>query len=172
MSTTGSITLVSGVATGTDFTNRIGRKVCWKSFLLTGYSIPQASSAIVPNLGRVMMIWDTQPNGVLPVMTDILLQSTSTSPMNLNNRDRFKVLWDKRVVNGYLNSVATLAVADQNIREVRKYKKINQETIFDGVAATIADVQTGAILLVTIGSADTTFAYNLVANVRCRFTDA
>lgn len=174
MSTTGSVTLMNGVATGTDFTNRIGRKVVWKSFLIQGCSIPQSLTATIQNLGRAMLVYDSQPNGALPAITDVLLQATSTSPLNLNNRDRFKVLWDKRVTNGHLNTIPATSVGygDENIKEMRKYRKISCETTFDGTAATIADIQTGSIFLLTIGTADIGTAYNLQANVRLRFQDA
>jgi len=171
MDTTGSITMLNGVATGTDFTNRIGRKVVWKSFLVQGHSIPQDAS-VSPNLGRVMIIYDTQPNGALPAMTDVLVTADATSPLQLNNRDRFRVLWDKRVVNGVYADAATQATADQTIKEIRKYKKCNLQTIYDGTTAAIADIQSGCIFLLTIGTQASGASYNARLNIRLRFNDA
>lgn len=171
LDTTGSVTLVSGVATGTDFTNRIGRKVCWKSILLQGYITPQGTAS-GPGLGRVMLVYDSQPNGALPAVTDVLLTAHATAPMNLNNRDRFRIIWDKRVVIGAFNSATTVAIADMTSRDVRKYKKINLESIFDGTTAAIADVQSGSIFLLTIGTNAAGGSFNLLATVRARFNDA
>jgi len=171
MDTTGSITMLAGTATGTDFTNRIGRKVIWKSFLVQGHSIPQDAS-VSPNLGRVMIIYDSQPNGANPVILDVLTAADATSGMQLNNRDRFRVLWDKRVVNGVYADAATQATADQTIKEIRKYKKINLQTIYDGTGATIADIQSGNIFLLTIGTQANGASYNARLFIRLRFNDA
>lgn len=171
LDSTGSVTLLNGVATGTDFTNRIGRKVCWKSVLIQGFTQPQ-DTTVGETLGRIMLVYDTQPNGALPAITDVLLNNDPTSPMQLNNRDRFKIIWDKRVVNGVYNTTATMAVGDMTIREVRKYKKVNLDTIFDGITAAIADVQSGSIFLLTIGNNAAANGYNLRCTIRCRFVDA
>lgn len=165
------MTLLNGVATGTDFTNRIGRKVCWKSVLLQGWIEPQ-DATVVCTLGRVMVVYDTQPNGALPAITDVLNAATPSAPMNLNNRDRFKIIMDKRVTGGFYNTTATQSTADQTIKEVRKYKKINFDTIYDGTTAAIADVQSGSLFLLTIGSQAAASGYSLICSIRCRFVDA
>lgn len=167
--TTGTVTLLNGVATGTDFTNRIGRKVCWKSILIQGYISPE-TVAQGPTLCRVMLVYDSQPNGALPAITDVLLTSSATAPMQLNNRDRFKILWDKRIVLGLVSNVATTSVADRTVAEVRKYKKINLDTIYDGTTNAIADVQSGSIFMLTVGA--TANGGLLAVTIRCRFVDA
>lgn len=168
---TGAVTLLNAVATGTDFTNRIGRKVCWKSVLIQGHTSPTANIA-AGCYGRIMIIYDSQPNGALPSATDVLLSNAPNSPMNLNNRDRFKILWDKRVTAGAYNVTASTAVADRTVTEVRKYKKINLETIFDGTTAAIADIQSGSIFMLTTGSATAGNGLTLNCTVRMRFNDA
>lgn len=167
--TTGTVTLLNGVATGTDFTNRIGRKVCWKSILIQGV-LSYETSAQAASLSRVMLVYDSQPNGALPAITDVLLAATSTAPLNLNNRDRFRVIMDKRVVLGQVSNTATQSFATQSVAEVRKYKKLNMETIFDGTTAAIADVQSGSIFMLTVGNAANCGI--LVASIRSRFNDA
>jgi len=170
--TTGTVTLLSGVATGTDFTNRIGRKVVFKSFLIQGLVNIQ-DNTVAANLSRVMIVYDTQPNGALPAVTDVLLASDATAPLNLNNRDRFRVLMDKRYVTGVTDNTATQAIADRTVAgPLVKYKKINLETIFDGTTAAIADIQSGSIFLLTIGTATAGAATILRATIRLRFNDA
>ena len=92
--TTGSVTLVNGMAQGSDFTNRIGRKYTNVAVQLEGYLGPQDSNVGTTKC-RIMLIYDAQPNGALPAITDVLTASTSNAFMNLNNRDRFKVLCDE-----------------------------------------------------------------------------
>lgn len=169
--TVGTVTLIGGVATGNDFTDRVGRKVLWKSVLINGYVQPQDATADA-SLSRVMLVYDSQANGALATIANILTAVNVNSPNNLNNRDRFKVIMDKRVTTGFYNTTATSSVADKTIAEVRKFKKLNLETIFGGTTAGIASIQSGALLLVTIGSNAAGLATNLFATVRCRFVDA
>ena len=97
--TTGSVTLVNGMAQGSDFTNRIGRKYTNVAVQLEGYLGPQDSNVGTTKC-RIMLIYDAQPNGALPAITDVLTASTSNAFMNLNNRDRFKVLCDENYTLG------------------------------------------------------------------------
>jgi len=169
--TTGSVTLLNGVGTGTDFTNRIGRKVCWKSFLIQGTITANVSPASA-GLCRIAIIYDTQPNGALPAIGDIFNAAVASSPLNLNNRDRFRVLWDKFFAPGTFNNGATLATQWASTGIVRKYRKINLETIYDGITAAIADIQSGSIMLVTLGSVAPGVRYEFRGSVRLRFNDA
>jgi len=169
--TTGSVTLLNGIATGTDFTNRIGRKVCWRSFLISGKIQPQ-DGGTDPNMYRIMLVYDSQPNGGLAGVTDVLTTANADSPLNLNNRDRFRVLMDKRGGIGFFSNTATQAVADRTISIIHKYKKINMETIFDGTTAAIGDIQSGSIFLLTVGSNAAGLGSNAFLHIRLRFTDA
>ena len=45
-----------------------------------------------PQMARLMIIEDLQTNGVIATPADILQAVTVSSFMNLNNRDRFRVL--------------------------------------------------------------------------------
>jgi len=171
MDTTGTVTLLNGCATGTDFTNRIGRKINVKSILVRGLAEPQDGTTVARFL-RWMLVLDTQPNGALATITDILTTSTSLSPLNLNNRDRFKVLVDKQMLNGGGDTTATQAFSDRNSSITHKYKKCNFDTIYDGTGATIADIQSGALLLVTIGSAAAGSGSDMTYYARVRFVDA
>jgi len=105
-------------------------------------------------------------------VTDVLLASTAYSPLNLNNRDRFRVLMDKFCPMGAYNNVATTAVADRTVQLVKKYLKLNLETIFDGTSAAIGDIQTGAIFMLCIGTNGVAAGSSLGCQIRLRFVDA
>lgn len=170
--TTGSVTLVNGCAQGTDFTNRVGRKYTNLSVQMQG-KIHPVDTTTGSTKCRVMLVFDTQPNGALPSITDVLTASTSNSFMNLNNRDRFKVLCDHNVVVGAVSDVATQAFAmSPTVHNVSFYKKISLETINDGTSAAIGDIQSGSIFLLTIGDQGAGLGASFVGAIRVRFADA
>lgn len=184
VSTTGSITLLFLPALGSDMNNRIGRKTLIKSIYLRGYiNLDAAQSGVsVPidsdaQMGRVMLVWDTQPNGAAPTITDILSTATPQSHLNINYRDRFKILMDKEFVFDAFYTINTasqaLALSNRNIHAIKKYKKVNLETIFNATnGGTIADISSGALFLVTVGSvASGTNDITLNWTSRVRFTD-
>jgi len=117
-----------------------------------------------------MLVYDMQPNGVAPVITDILSASTSNAFMNLTNRDRFKVIWDRDVSLGPVDNTSGTAYADRTQSLAKCFKPVNLEVIFGGTAATIGSIQTGALWLVTIGSVAATYQFS--GAVRVRFADA
>ena len=136
--TTGSVTALNLVATGTDYTDRIGRKILMKSVNLIGTIVPQ-DTTVSANLSRVMLVYDKQPTGALPVITDILNTSNSLSQINLNNRDRFVILANHLFAGASYNNTATQAVAGSPTTEVvHLYKKLNHEVIFGTVNGNIA----------------------------------
>jgi hypothetical protein len=118
-----------------------------------------------------MLIYDDQPNGALPAITDILNTADPASQLNLNNRDRFRVLKDKCFAfDPYLQS----ASASAQIFSVRIYRKLNIDCTFNGVnGGTIADIQTGALLLAYVGSnaAGVSTDANAYLSSRVRFLD-
>lgn len=170
--TTGTVTLLNGVAQGSDFSNRIGRKFTNVAIQLEGLIGPQDTTS-GPSKCRVMLIYDAQPNGALPAITDVLTASTSSAFMNLNNRDRFKVICDHQCVIGYIQDTATQAVSTgEGVDNVSVYKKINLETINDGTTAAIGDIQTGSLFLLTVGNQPAASGANFNGAARVRFVDA
>ena len=97
--TTGSVTLLNGVATGTDFTDRIGRKIVMRSLYLRGTLSP-VDGITLDNMCRVLIVYDMQSNGAAPAITDVLKSATSIAQLNMNNRDRFRVIMDKQFAVG------------------------------------------------------------------------
>lgn len=184
VNTTGAFTLINPIVPGTDFMNRIGRKIRVKSVYLRGFISTEAS--IAPTTGintsvqqaRLIVFVDLQPNGATPATTDLLTVASTAGHLNLNNRDRFKILIDKYFVFDPIiyNTTATqsVATASRQIWSIKKFKKIEVETIFNaGTAGTIADINSGALYVFTIGSqaagADTDINSGVLARVR--FTD-
>jgi len=173
--TTGSVTAINLCAQGTDFTNRIGRKTTNTAIQVTGMVGPNSTADNATGIhGKVLVIYDAQPNsaGAVPSMTDLFTASTSDSFMNLNNRDRFRVLATEDFALGPFDNTATVSLADNSIRLVNIYKRINMDSIWSGTTAAIGSVSSGTILLVTIGNNGSSTGYTARLACRVRFVDA
>lgn len=171
VNTTGSVTLVNGVATGTDYTDRIGRRVNVTAIQMRGWLTYEGTSAAIGSLARVMLVEDMQPNGVIATPSDILTELRPESFMNMNNRERFKVHYDAQVALGPYD--LSLGFGSPSVRSLKCYKKVNIPVVFEGTAATIGSISSGAIYLFVIGSLPSgTGDVNLRATCRMRFVDA
>jgi len=177
-----TIDLLFNPVAGTDMNQRIGRKARIKSIFVRGYLTrnslftPTAGTAGAPLIVRTILVWDAQPNGTVMSATDLFQDATalSISQLNINYRDRFKILKDKvMTLDPYVyTTTATQAVADMTnqIRSVKIYKKVNLETIWNATnGGSIADIASGALYLVNLTSFPTAAAGNNVfSNFRCR----
>lgn len=169
---TGSLTLLNGIAQGQDINQRIGRKVNLKSifFRLDLYPATTASSP-TGDIVRILVIYDCQTNSSAPGIGNILVSPQYLAPMNLDYRDRFKILIDKHVTmpaNVYTTGALTSGEGMPKICKV--WKRLNMDEVFNGTAATIGSIATGSIylLLLALGTNVTT------ANMWCRirYTDS
>lgn len=153
-----TLNLLNIVAVGTEFYNRIGRKMYMKSVHIRGFVKNTATA--VQDVGRIIVFYDSNPNGAAPVLADILQDangaaaSTATSEINLNNRARFKIIRDHQIIfpsvtfnAGVLTNQAFQETDNQmNIDMFIKLKGL--ETMFNaGAAGTIADITTGALFV-------------------------
>ena len=172
MDTSGTVVLLNGVAIGTDYTDRNGRKIRVSSIQIRGFIRP-SDNGTAPSCVRWMIVYDKQPNGALPTAGDVLRQLNGTSMLNLSNRDRFRVLVDKQYAIGGISDTATQAYAmSPTVYNVKWYKSCNLDVVFDGTTSAISDLQSGSIFLLTIGTEAAATAATLQASLRIRFTDA
>lgn len=150
--TAGTVTLLNGVAQGTDYTQRIGRKTIIKSILWNCSVFPNTLNSNNGEVVRLLVVYDTQTNsGSAPAITDILAAADPHSPMNLNNRDRFHVMLDKKLgMNPVTYSAGVLATGAPVTKYITKYKKCHKEIIYSGTGGTVGSIQTGAIWLLQI----------------------
>jgi len=171
--TTGSVTCLNLTAVGDDNTTRDGRQICNRSIHVQGILNPVDNTA-GPNLARMMLVWDAQPNsGAIATITNILTASTSVSATNLDNRERFTVLRDSRFAQGTISDTATQAFSNgTNTYMVNEFVNLKDvKTTYSGTTAAIGSVATGALLLVTIGSVGAVAGGTFNLTTRLRFTD-
>lgn len=183
VNTSGSITLLANPVLGSDFNARIGRKIVLKSVYVRGHVVNEAALAVTtgvataPQLARMIILTDLQPNGAVPTITDILVEAMSTSQLNMNNRDRFKIHCDKVwTLDNYVYDTVNACMAANNvIKPVKKFQRLQTEVIFNATnGATIADINSGALYMVWIGSAaaGANSDANARVSTRVRYLDA
>lgn len=182
VNTTGSFTLLHVPILGTDYTQRIGRKTVIKSVYIRGRVLIEnaqvftAATTCAVQQPRMILFWDMQPNAATPAVTDLLNTADSTSHLNLNNRDRFKIIKDKTFVFDPMLLTAANAVAEWNrtVSDIKCYVKLRGEVIFNGTnGGTIADINSGALYMFWIGNVPTGANDSLaVLSTRVRFDDA
>jgi len=171
--TTGSVTLLNGIAVGDDNTSRDGRQITMKSVQLCG-RVNNVDDTANDTLARVMLVWDNANNSAaaLPAITDILSASTSESFPKIDNAQRFTILYDGRFAVGAKSAAVDAAVAGSpTVHLLSVYKKINQVSQYSGTTNTIGSIQNGSLLLVTIGDQAAGAGGSATLAARIRFTD-
>jgi len=167
--TAGAIQLLNGVTQGTDYNNRIGRKMLMKS-IMCRFIVKLGTVDSPGQVIRLLIVYDAQTNAALPAVTDVLQTADVLSPMNLNNRDRFKILSDKWWSTGAFDQTAGALTAGEFCPAMEKfYKKINLEVNNSGTANTIGSIATGGVYAIVIGEVATN-DFELYS--RIRFTDS
>ena len=163
ITSTGTVTLINGIGTGTDQFNRIGKSVYLKTVTLTSTLLNANTGTSEPaHFIRLLLVRDNAPNGAAtPVLADFLREidnaggatTTALSMQNTNNRKRFTFLIDKLITippwnlgNTNPGNSAT-APLDMNFKRVLK---INKRMQFSGTGTAIADIQTNAMYWVRV----------------------
>lgn len=166
---------------GAELYQRVGRKIYMKSLHLRGNIFNTATAA--QDNGRIIVFYDSQPNAAILGIGDLIKDSnaaaatTGFSHLNLNNRERFKILRDFNIT---LPSV-TLAMAVQT--NVGQYDQDNNftinmhiklkglEAIFNATnGGTIADITSGALIAVFVSNNQSN-TWTFEGNSRLRYYD-
>jgi hypothetical protein len=187
--TLGTIQNLATIQQGPNIAQRIGNKIGLKSLRLRfdigpiGRNVPQESSA------RMMVVYDRNPNGSYPLISQMLAASrqdgttnagTMWSSVNCNLLDRFVVLMDEFLIlpafhGAGINSTQVIGPTTQDGFRIDKYIKLKGlETVFNNTSnpLTIANVQIGALYLVSWGNvAAAASAWSWVGETRLRFQD-
>lgn len=173
-SATGAITLFGNMLTGTTNQTRIGNKV-----VIEGISVSwQAASGAttVPMTGAFSIIYDNQPDGVLPAVGDSGNSSTiynGPKPIDntfINNQNRYTVLWSHcfKLVNQENNT--PYYIIDRDIGKA--YIKCNLPVLYNTSSGSgISAFSKGALYFVARCSNSTT-GYSLLADVKVKFRDS
>ena len=158
--------VLAQVGTG-DF-ERIGAQMTIRSFGVN-FSITAQTTTLVPNIMRVIILWDRQPNGSQFITTDLLdPPQTPLSFGNLDRRYRFKTIWNSGVFSmGKFGGGNT----PEN-RTWSVYFPCNLGMMYQGNLGDVASVSSGLLYIVIISDAtDAPAAHSVDFVTRGRFTD-
>lgn len=166
-----ALTLLNGIASGVGPDGRLGRRLNMKSLMVRWIHFPQTIAGSFIGDIRILVIYDRNPQGALPAITDILSVDSITGIMNLNNSDRFMVLIDDLPcqTQGRMGSAGSPTLAG------KYHRKFNLQSQYDESATGgIADITCGAIYFMWCASASTgaTNGTTITFSSRVRYTDA
>lgn len=184
---TGNLACLNLISAGSSFFNRIGRKIALQSIYLNGdiQSGTDPAVSLAQEYLRIIVVYDAQTNGATPVWSDVVQATTQanvTSSLardgfNLNNRDRFKIIINKRFITpettaAGINATGGAVTPTMNEYTIQEYRKLNNmETQYkaDSSPAVIGDVATGGLFLLVQGSTGGQWLLNWTC--RIRYTD-
>jgi len=175
-----ALVLLNSIAAGDDINMRDGRELTIKSVELRGVlANALVASQTAPSLARVLIVYDSSPNGAQPAVIDILADVSSTAHSdtnpaglnfnNLNNRGRFKILAQETCSFG---NVALATNAEQETAyAISMYRKVNLPVVFSGIAAGIGSITKGAVFALIVGTTNAASAAHIVffGQARVRF---
>lgn len=145
--TTGTFTVLSGVARGDGPSDRDGDSARFKHIDLRARIIPDVDDAY--NLLRIIIFKYKGQQGQTPTLSDILENNTYpvTSHFNFDNRNLFKILYDR---------VVPVNLEANGPQFINWKKKINVKTMYSastGGAASTVDGGLWALMISTEGTA-------------------
>lgn len=161
--------LINGIAGGTTRTARLGGSLSMTKIQLR---LTCYAASLFPDL-RVVIVYDHQPQGALPAVTDIFSADSFNAFMNISNSDRFLVLADEflKTKNGYDPTSSTNSVAMSMFRKLPKPGLISK--YLNSNTGTIADITSGAVyVLLACAATSVNPSLSIRFNSRVRFTDA
>lgn len=167
--TTGSITLLATVAQGSSVNQRVGKKAVWKSLQCRGTI--QSNAATTTADSAVIVVYDKRPTGTLPAITDVLVAANTAAMNNDANSGRFQIL--KRIDLQLIGNTTTPATGKEAFT-ADFFLDLKKRPVTFKAAGTgaIADIEEGALYLITVGNivAGTAAAVAALA-FRTRFID-
>jgi len=163
--TTTAVDLVNGIARGDELDQRIGRELTMRSVQIDMVTKATAGTGIAQQ-HRILLVYDRQTNATALTAVQVLTGATVYSPRNLENRRRFKILMDKKF---QLNASGESG----SERMFKFYRRLAHPVTFNsGDAGTVADITTGSLYLIYIGSiAAGATAGSIVGHCRIRYSD-
>lgn len=157
----GPVSTLNAITRGDNNDERDGDSVKCMSVRVNGFiDNSNAGRAIV----RIMLVLDKQPNGSVAAVTDIFKAPVSTGPINMDNKKRFSIIYDR---NYYLEGYNATAPA-RSSQLFQFYKKLGKNGVSSRYYDTAGTVSSNAIYLIYV----TNLAagnINVTGNARLRF---
>lgn len=161
---TGAYTvLFNGLSISASSIGRIGQQICNKN-LCWRAQIQRATTTPLDTSLRIIIFYDKQTNGSLPVWTTLMDITSIVSLYSMDNKDRFVVLSDKQYS---VNSNQT-QIMDKGFINLKRVS-----TRYDtGNTGAVADIITGGIFALAISNTSVVASQPLLTfSWRLKFTD-
>ena len=166
----GGMTCVNRIIqNGTNVATRIGNKVRM-NMMVIDFDMEAFGQC---NHGICALIYDRQPNGAYPTVTDMFAcnngSSLTTPPyagLNINNKARYHIIRKK---------VIRVGTEDEQVKHIKWVIKKPMDTIYNGSTPAIGDITTGAIYLIQASVDYNAGSYYIIYTntvVRMRYYDA
>ncbi len=135
ITTTGSQVLLTSIGTGDNRQDRTGDQITMRSLKLNF----NVTVGAIESIFRVIVFWDRQTNGAVPLLADVLANTAfpTTSVMNVDNIKRFRVISDRCMRMNTLGDHPAVCV--------RRRYKLRHKIRFDGGGIAVADIVSGAL---------------------------
>jgi len=202
------LAVINGLPVGSNVFDRVGRRVHFDSLYYKIAMYNPANGPLATNwtpwTGRFIVFVDMQPNAALASITDLLDYVPANyftapplatvgdidelgvlAPLNLNNRERFRILVDKlyhfepkNVISGFDPSDDTFQLINpKGVQVYQKFKRIDIDTTYNAATTSraIDSIQTNAIYIAWITDITATDANDrprCSVMTRLRYTDA
>lgn len=161
-----SVALLNGIARGDEINERNGREVIMKSVQLNLQIFATAVTG-VGSVCRVLLVYDRQTNAAALTAALVLQAATTLAGRSLENRRRFKIMMDRTYA---VPSRIAATVSGPEFIVDKFYRRLRHPITFNaGDAGTVADITTGSLYLICIGTeaaGATDGAINLFSRVR------
>lgn len=169
-SAAGVFNLLNGVALGTDYTNRIGRRITMDSLRFYLSCEPNtAGTSPTGDLLRIIIFLDKQANGSTPTTTQLLDAADYTEAYNENNQDRFCIYLDKTVnLEACEYTGGTLTAGDPKFHSFTEEIELDEKATYSGTGSTAADIATGSLWFFCISAYA---SWKATFNSKVLFTD-
>lgn len=110
ISNTGTVSTISTIAQGLDYTNRVGDSIKMQH-IYCGYRWQIGASA-TKTFVRTLLVRDLDGYGTIPAVTDILETADVLAPKKYLNTSRFSVLYDEVETLSSVSEVLTVSRYD------------------------------------------------------------
>lgn len=175
---------LNAIASGSGASQREGNQVWWKSidlrYIVTRQPFISTANKVDTCHACVMLIWDEAPGLDEPSIDDILTKrgthATPLSHMNLEYRERFKVLLREHYVFPAVETLTAVTakgeggaddravdhttMVHQTSGQQERFLRINQRSTYRSAEATFAAISKGALYLVA-------FSDSALGNAQC-----
>lgn len=174
LDTTGTVTLLNPVPSGTGVEQRVGKKIIMKGLQCRG-TLLNANNQVINDIAY-MIVYDKRPTGALPAVTDILETANANALNNDANAGRFRILKrvdDVIIGNTTLTGAVANALTSATVKTCDWWLDLKSAPVVYKLAGTgaIGDIEEGALYLVTVGTVAAAASAVMNATFRMRFVD-